>query len=289
MREYVPMAARDYREQWDDSETGGAPCASGRGCAERDYQGNPARGPRAFCDTDRRYAGRVIRQLPETYTQLSFLLVPSGQQDERVSGSQEAPDAINTRVQAFMRLVILVAVSWEEQVRAVAGLSEIPAAAVRDGAALARACRLLGGYDDDRTGYLDTLLGLEPEAKRRPLPGSTRLLDLEPGTHVVIDQAGDAWENRERGGADAGREFLKLSGRARDMLGLSLQRRKITEVPCDGEGCGLRTLVQREAIGGGWEPVVRCTHCPQTYIGAGFEFLIARVYRAQAAALNQAS
>lgn len=280
---------RDNREDWDDSGTGGRPCACGKQCAERDYQGNPARGPRAFCDTDRRYIGRVIRQFPETYTRLSFLLVPGGQQAERVSGSQEAPDAVNTRVQAFMREIILVAVSWEEQVRAVASLSEIPATAVRDGAALARACRLLGGHDDDRAGYLDTLLSLEPEGKRRPLPGAKMLLDLEPGSHIIIDQAGDAWENRERDGTDAGLEFLRLNARARDMLGLSPQKRRITEVPCDGEGCGQRTLVQREAIAGGWEPVVRCTNCPQTYIGTQFELLMGRVYQAQQKALSKAS
>lgn len=271
------MGARDNREEWDDSETGGMPCACAKSCAERDYQGNPARGPRAFCDTDRRYIGRVIRQFPETYTRLSFLLVPGGQQAERISGSQEAPDAVNTRVQAFMREIILVAVSWEEQVRAVASLSEIPTAAVRDGAALARACRLLGGHDDDRTGYLGTLLSLEPEDKRRPLPGSKMLIDLEPGSHIIIDSAGDAWENRERGGTDAGREFLKLNGRARDMLGLSLQRRRVA-VRCDG--CDQMTLKQREALGGGWEPVIRCTNCPEVYIGTRFELITGREYQA---------
>lgn len=271
------MAARGNWEDWDDSESGGTPCACGRSCAERDYQGNPARGPRAFCDTDRRYIGRVIRQLPETYTRLSFLLPPGSQASERVSGSKEPPAAVNVQVDAFMRETILIAVSWEEQVRAVAGLSLIPQDAVRDGAALSRASQLLGGHDDDRTGFLDTLLSLEPEPKRRPLPGSRKLADCEPGSHIVIDASGDAWENRERGGTDAGLEFLRLHGRARAMLGLSLQRRRVA-VPCDG--CDHMTLIQREAVGGGWEPVVRCTNCPETYIGAHFELLMGREYQA---------
>ena len=279
---------RDDWGEWDDSGTGGQPCACARSCAERDYQGNPARGPRAFCDTDRAHIWHVIRGLPETYTRLSFLLPPAGQQDERVSGSREAPAAVNVQVEAFMREIILVAVSWEEQVRATASLTAIPEGAVRDGAALSRACGLLAGTREGSTGYLDTLLGLEPEAKRRPLPGSRKLADCEPGSLIVIDSAGDAWQNRELGGTDAGLEFLRVNGRARTMLGLNLQKRRITEVPCDGENCGLRTLVQREAVGGGWEPVVRCTACPQTYIGPQFELLMGRVYAAQVEALKHA-
>lgn len=279
------MAARDYREDWDDSETGGTPCACGRTCAERDYQGNPARSPRAFCDTDRRYIGRVIRQLPETYTRLSFLLPPGGRRDQRVTGSREPAAALNLQAEAFMREIILITLSWEEQVRAVARLSETPAA-VRDGAALARACQLLAGHDDDRTGYLDTLLSLEPEAKRRPLDGAARLTGLEPDPHAVTDQAGDAWENRELGGTEAGLEFLKIHGRARAMLGLSAGRRRVA-VPCDG--CDTLTLVQREAIGGGWEPVIRCTSCPEVYIGTRFELIAAREYQATLKARDKAS
>lgn len=280
------MAARENWEDWDDSETGGTPCACGRSCAERDYQGNPQRGPRAFCDTDRHYTGAVIRQLPETYAQVSLLLAKTGQEEERVSGSREAPVPVNLDAEAFMRHVILVTLSWEDQVRAAARLS-VPPDRVRDGAALARACQLLGGRDYDRTGYLDTLLSLEPESKRRPVPGSKRVADLEPGSHLVIDASGDAWENRDRDGTDAGLEFLRLHGRARGMLGLSLQRRRVNEVPCDG--CDGKTLVQREAIAGGWEPVVRCTACPRSYIGAQFELLMGRVYEAQVKALGKAS
>jgi hypothetical protein len=293
------MAARDY---WGDDEQGANPCACGRNCAERDYQGNPARGPRAFCETDRRYIGRIIRGLPETYTQVSFLLAKSGQQEEKVSGSREAPVPVSLDPESFMRHMMLVALSWEEQVRSVASLSNPDTCRAcdgeganadgrecgpclgegvirtRPGAALQRASELLGGYDDDRTNYLDTLLSLEPELKRRPLPGAKKLADCEPGAMIFIDAAGDAWENAERGGIFAGLEFVKLNGRARSMLGLSRGRRRVL-VPCDG--CDSATLVQREAIGGGWEPVIRCTNCPETYIGAHFELLMGREYQAQ--------
>ncbi len=266
------MTGRSYRDEWDDKESGGTPCACGRTCAEGDYAGNARIGPRSFCDTDRGHIGAVIRGLPETYVELRLKLAKSQQREERVSGSREAPAPLDLEVEAFMRHIILVAVSWEEQVRATASLSAIPDGNARDGAALARACRLLGG----EPGYLGALLSLDAEVKNRPVPGSRQLRELEPGTVIRIDSAGDAWQKREMDGTAAGLEFLALNGRARAMLGLSLRRRRVA-VRCDG--CDALTLVQREALGGGWERVVRCTACPQTYIGSEFELLKGREYK----------
>jgi hypothetical protein len=273
----------DLADQWDDSDSGGVSCACGRGCAEGDYAGNPKVGPRAFCETDATHIGSAIRALPEMYVELRLKLAKSQQQEERVSGSREAPTPLDLRVEAFMRHVILVAVSWEEQVRAAADLSQ-PDGRVRDGIALARACRLLGGDSPSRTGHLSTLLMLEPEDKNRPLPGSVMLRELEPGSSVRIDDAGDAWQKREMGGADAGLEFLALNGHCRSLLGLTLQRRRVP-LRCDardGDGrlCGQLTLVQREALAGGWEPVVRCTACGRAHIGEAFELLMVRWFEA---------
>jgi hypothetical protein len=307
------MSARDY---WEDDDEGGTSCACDRQCAERDYQGIPRRGPRAFCDTDRAYVGVAIRNLPETYVLLRGLLVPSMQQEEHVSGSREAPVPVNLDVQAFMRTIVHVACGWEEQVRAVAGLSDpdtCPAcggegavngagcapcqgngkARTRDGAALQRACRLLagtgrrdsGGYDD--TGYLDTLLSLSAESKERFVPPTRKVGDLEPGTFLRVDSSGDAWAETEMDGTAAGLEFLRLNGRARGMIGFTRQRRRITEVPCDG--CRGKGLVQWEAKSGGWEPVVRCNLCPYSYTGAQYDLLMGRVYQAQLEALAKAS
>lgn len=282
------------REQWDDSDQGSQACACGRQCAERDYQGNAARGPRAFCETDRRHIGQAIRALPEAYVQLHGLLAPSSQQEEHVSGSREAPVPLNVHAEAFMREIVHVACGWENTVRQVARLSRPdPRLTVRDGPALDRACRLLAGtgrrdpdgYPD--TGYLDTLLALAPAVARRFANPTARLRDLEPGTVIEIDQAGDAWQDTEMDGTAAGLEFLRLNGRARGMIGLTRQRRRITEVPCDG--CRGKTLVQAEAKAGGWEPVVRCTACPTSYTGAAYDLLMGRAYRAQLEALGQAS
>lgn len=296
------------REYWDDSESGGTACACGRHCAERDYQGNPARGPRAFCETDRSHIGAAIRGLPQAYAELSLRLAKSGQQDERVSGSREAAVPVDLETETFMRHIVLVTLTWEEIVRSAFSLSnpdlclscagdgerdgrQCPACQgsgvirSRDGVALQRACVLLGGEDDDRTGYLGPLLSLEAGQVIRPVPGSKRLAELKPGTVISIDSAGDAWEQGEMDGTGAGLEFLALNGRARGMLGLSRQRRRVAEVPCDG--CRGKTLVQSEAKAGGWEPVVRCTACPTAYTGAAYDLLMARVYQVQLEALER--
>lgn len=295
----------DQGDGWDDDETAGRPCACGRDCAERDYQGNPQRGPRPFCRTDEVHVGAVIRGLPERYTELSLRLVPSGQQDERVSGgSREAPAPLDLEVQAHMRHLVLVAVTWEWAVRDAAGLSQpdlcpacdgygaITAGQVtaacdtchgdgmvssRDGVVLQRACRLLAGQDGGRPGYLVTLLSLPPLRVTRPVPGNRAIRDLAPGSVIRVDSSGDAWEEVDADGTAAGLEFLRVNGRVRAMLGLSLQKRRVP-VRCDG--CQQLTLTQREAAGGGWEDVARCSNCPQAYIGDEFTGLMTRWYQA---------
>jgi hypothetical protein len=266
-------------DRYDDDE-GAVPCATGRHCAERDYQGNPGLGPRAFCATDEGRIADAIAGLPETYAQLRLLLPVTGQQEERVTGSREAPVPVNLDVQAFMRQVVHVTCSWEDQVRAAVSLSDLPEGRRRDGVALAQACRTLNAH-------LTALLSLPAEDKARFEPPSRKLGELPPGSVVQIDSAGDAWVMAAMDGTAAGLEFLQLHGRARGMLGLTRQRRRITEVPCDG--CRAKTLVQSEAKAGGWEPVVRCTACPMSYTGASYDLLMGRVYQAQLEALSKAS
>jgi hypothetical protein len=85
-------------------------------------------------------------------------------------------------------------------------------------------------------------------------------------------------------GTAAGLEFLALNGKARGMLGLTRQRRRITEVPCDG--CRAKFLEQQEAKAGGWEPVIRCKMCSTMYVGAAYDLLVGRIYKAQLEALE---
>ena len=308
--------ARDggYSDQWDDSESGGVPCACGKHCAEADYVGNPSRGPRAFCETDRARIASVIKRLPETYAELSLKLVKSQQQEERVSGSREAPVPVDLDVQAFMRHIVLVALTWEDLVRGAANLSDPDlcpecegegsaegwdcqacegsgVVKSRDGAALKRACDLLGGRDGKGDGHLTALLALEPSDTLRPVKGSTKLAELEPGSVIRIDSSGDAWQRREMDGTAAGVEFLKLHSRARGILGLAPRTRRVAaRCETDGGGCGsIGTIKQREAPGGDWEAVARCTACPKVYAGADFEDLMGREFQAVQRAERNAS
>jgi len=251
----------------------------------------------------------VIERLPETYAELSLKLVKSQQQEEKVSGSREAPVPVDLEVQAFMRHIVLVALTWEDLVRAVARLSdpdECPecegegilegwdcqacqgtgSVKSRDGAALRRACELLGGQHGRGDGHLSELLALGPSDTLRPVKGSAKLAELEPGSVIRIDSSGDAWQRREMDGTAAGVEFLKLHSSARGMLGLAPRSRRVA-VRCEttGGGCGsFGTIKQRETPGGDWESVARCSECPKVYIGDEFENLMGREFAAVQAA-----
>lgn len=259
------------QEEAEAEAESGQPCARGPQCADADYQGNPRMGPRPFCERDEAWIGKTIAGLPETYVRLRMLLARSQQREERVSGSREAPLPLATDIDAFMREIVHVTFSWEEQVCAVASLSDHPDGHRRDSVALAGACATLARR-------LTTLLALAPEVKIRYVPVSV-LYEADLDFRIWWDTAGDAWAETTLDGTDAGLEFLRISGRARGMLGLNRGRRRITEVPCDD--CKSLTLVQWEGRDGGWDPVIRCTSCPNAYVGARFELLMGRVYKVQ--------
>jgi hypothetical protein len=263
--------------QRDAAEETGDPCACGIRCAERDHEGNAKRCPRPFCDTDTKRVADVIRDMPETYARLRAQLGRTGAAEERVSGSREAPVPLDLQTEAFMREIVHVTCSWEDQVRAVARLSDLPDGPRRDAVALAQACRTLHAH-------LNTLLALSAEDKLRHVPLKDVTEAITEGCTVTWDTAGEAWAYRLLGGKDAGLEFLALHSRAGGMLGLGRERRRVTEVPCDG--CGARTLVQWGAKGGGLEPRISCTACSVSYAGASYDLLLGRVYQAQMKALN---
>jgi hypothetical protein len=229
----------------------------------------------------------AIRGLPETYARLRLRLAACEQAGERVSGSREAPIPLATDVEAFMAHIVYVTLRWEEYVRAEARLAELPDGRRRDGVALAAASLTL-------QRHLSTLLALGAYRVWRPA-GWARADEIvaEHGDAphwqiLVYDLADQPWEARTMDGTAAGLEFLAINGQARGTLGLSRQRRRITEVRCDL--CkGKATLVQYEARDGGWEPRVRCTACPNAYVGAAYDLLMGRVYQAQLDALATAS
>jgi hypothetical protein len=266
-----------------DTEEQGEPCARGPRCAGRDYRGNPKRGPRSFCHTDHTRIRDAIAELPQNYATLWLMLPASDQpgETEHVSGSRDAPVPVDLDIDFFLREIVLVTRTWEEQVRAAAHLSATPEDRRRDAFALTTASQAL-------TRHLDTLLALPviDDMPRYVPPGKIREAYANDAV-VWTDEAGDTWTYKRMDGTAAGLEFLDLHGRIRAKLGLTRQRRRIKEVPCDQ--CTARTLVQYEARTGGWEPVVRCTNCPNAYIGSRYELLMGRVYQVQVQALDQAS
>lgn len=284
---YDFRAAETLRDTAADT---GDPCARGNLCAGRDYQGNPARSPRPFCDKDRAWIVRSIEDLPGDYATIRDQLLPrSTQHEQRVSGSKEPPLPLAADVQAFMRELVHVAVSWEEHVRTANRLSGIPAERRRDEIALWKACEILAGH-------VDSLIAL-PACEVTRYASPARLKEIEDETTaaelagtdpaetwVRWDKAGDAWEYTTMTGVEAAPELLALHGRARAMLGLNRQRRRITEVCCDS--CGARSLFQREGAAGGWDPEVRCENCPDVYTGDRYILLMGRVYEAQVEALD---
>lgn len=281
-------------------ESAGQPCARGHRCEERDYQGNPKYGPRAFCETDARSIRQDILALPMHYAALRGLLAYASQAGERVSGSKEPPIPLAADVEAFMREIVHVTCSWEDAVRAAARLADPPEGRRRDGVMLGDAVRTLAGeyrrkadgHHEMIGGHFGTLMSLESQHMRRAI--TRRRVEeiieeegdaIDPG-RVIWDVSGQPWEALDMDGTAAGLEFLALNGRARGMLGLSRQRRSITEVRCDT--CKGKTLVQYEGRDGGWEPVAKCTNCPEVYSGQRFDWLMRRVYEAQVEALDAA-
>ena len=68
----------------------------------------PASAPARSAPPTTSHIGAAIREFPQVYAELSLRLAKTGQQEERVSGSREAPVPVDLDVQAFMRHVLLV-------------------------------------------------------------------------------------------------------------------------------------------------------------------------------------
>jgi hypothetical protein len=260
-----------WQEEQAEAEEAGTPCARESQCTDADYQGNAILCPRSFCEKDEAWIRRILTEMPETYTRMRMLLARSQQQEERVSGSREAPIPLATDIDMFMRQIVLVTCGWEETVRAVGSLSDYPEGRRRDAVQLATASRTLAAH-------LTILLSLGPCDVTR-LITFEQALETSPEDEVRYNTAGEPILHTTMDGTAAGLEFIRLSGRARGMQGLNRGRRRITEVPCDD--CQATTLVQWEARDGGYEPVIRCTNCPNAYIGTRFELLMGRIYRIQ--------
>ncbi|MBR8743739.1 hypothetical protein [Nocardiopsis sp. MG754419] len=188
----------------------------------------------------------ALTALSDHYTELGHLLRektrnPGG---ERVHTSRPEPlSPSDLEVDRFMVTMHDVLLSWEERVRAAAGLqpSTTDISWERRPAVISRACGLL-------SRFVLGLISLEEEPMRRALtlqdPGNLP----EDVLGVVRPDYVDPYP--ELAGADAGREVLWLHRRAQTMTDQTIRTLTLDGVPCPH--CELMMLTRRSGDNGVW-------------------------------------
>jgi hypothetical protein len=267
------------------------PSSPDRRCARGEHCGNAAITPAGarepdwaladlpYCHRCASAVGRALDAMPERYVYLRTHIGDkgAGKQQDRVAGSREAPTPLRLDVDALIRDMVLILVSWHERVAAAEGLAypvtdggHDLSRFRRDEVAIPAAVAVL-------TPRLDTVLQFGPSATMRPLPvgparddqhrlvrdpdgkivTEVRGLDRYPGaTGVVHPLAGWASVNVDLDGAAFGREIFWLSWMTRRLLGETIPPpERLDGIPC--KGCDLLTLIVCP------EPVYRseCTEC----------------------------
>jgi hypothetical protein len=225
-------------------------CARGSHCraATITPEGHPtpAFTSRAFCDPCAADITHALQQLPDQYKELGHLLREKNRHTtaEKVSISRpEPPSPLDLGVDRLMVNLGDLLVSWEERVRAVAGLDPAPTNVSwgQRPTMIRRACGVLARF-------VPTLIGLSPEPMRRVL--TTEDLGKLPDDvlGVVRPEYVDAYP--ELSGADAGREILWLHRRAETVTGQTVKTVTLDGVPCPA--CGLMMLTRRAGDDAVW-------------------------------------
>ncbi|MFG2001715.1 hypothetical protein ACGFNU_21445 [Spirillospora sp. NPDC048911] len=252
-------------------------CARGDHCAARTTTVEagqritvPAQTYRALCDADRTHVLNCLDELPGLYSELRARIGDKSRSDgPRVSGGgKTAPVILNLAVDALLRHINTVVLSWDERVRVVAGFSDL-AAATTD-TATTTGCVLLARH-------VDTLLGLpaEPMSRRRDLTQAEHLpLDA---TGLVHPEAGWVEYNTNLTGADAGLELLALHHRCLRMLGHTPQHHDLI-TPC--WECDERSLRRHDGTAG-LADHVECMRCREQYLGSRLSALMVEEEQAQ--------
>jgi hypothetical protein len=251
----------------DPDTDGQRPCALEGRCGQRDHQGQPKLGPRAFCSTDRDLIARSLAWLPTAYVMLHQMLGETGTgQGEKVTSSRTPRLPINVEADTLMTDMAGLLDEWAVRVRDVAQLYQVPA----EHAKLQREAVILNAAVSTLSAHLDALLALPPSPMVR---------------FLTLDQAADlnAWpaplgdgvrrHHPELDGADAGIEILHLHRRARNLLGLN-PRHVDLPVPC--WECGLKT-VRRWDGSAGLEDQAECSNpnCRAVYTSDRYVRLLA--------------
>lgn len=264
---------------WAEDDTAARPCARGSHCANRNAAGEPALGPRTFCDTDRHHIDLCIEDIPQHYVALYQRLADKPQSSGgRVSGSRTPPVPPNLAVDTLMTHIVHIVASWNERVCAVANLTSPGTDASRRqraGVALTRMCRIL-------TAHLDALLALPPEPVVRYLPiHAAAQLAAAGVTGRVHPAAGYAEVYQDLSGADAGLELSSLNHRCRATLGYTPQHEDLL-VPCFEPDCGQR-MVRRYDGATGLDDYAECRSCKAQYTAGRYTLLMAQVEAMQRA------
>ncbi|OLT13033.1 hypothetical protein BJF79_03800 [Actinomadura sp. CNU-125] len=251
-------------------------CARGIHCAARTTtieDGEritiPAQTYRTFCDVDRDRIADVLTDLPARYAELAARIGERRRSDgPRVSGGgRTAPIPINTAVDALLRTVEEIVLSWDERVRDVARLTDLTAA--NRAAAIPVACGMLAAH-------VDVLLTLDPETM-------ARTMDLAHIEHLPEDVSGwvrsGGWVlyNVDLGAEHAGVELLNLHHRTLKMLGYTPQHHPLI-TPC--WECGERGLRRHDGTAG-LADHVECLNCREQYLGGRLNRLMVEEDEAQ--------
>jgi hypothetical protein len=258
-----------------DTDDGQRPCALEGRCAERDHQGQPKPGPRAFCGSDHAIIGRSLAWLPEAWVRLHGMLGEKGTgRGEKVSSTPTPSAPYNFEVDALLTDMVGLLDEWAVRVRDVAQLYQVPtehAKAQRDAVIVEAAVKTLAAH-------LDALLALPPAPMERFLT-LDQAADLNAWPAPLGD--GDRRHEPELDGADAGIEILHLHRRARYLLGLNP---KHVDLPVPCWECGLKT-VRRWDGSAGLEDQAECSNpnCRAVYTSDRYVRLLADAAQQQQA------
>lgn len=253
-------------------------CARGDRCAARTTTAGPAgeriivpaQTYRTFCDPCRDRIRDVLNDLPARYNELRDRIGDKGRTDgPRVSGGGRTPPVpINLGVDALLRQVEEIILSWDEHVRIIARLADL--AAPTRGHAVTTACQML-------TEHVDTLVGVEGVDMARTMDLARHEYLPDDATGWVHPDAGWIEYNATLNGGEAGREVLNLHHRSLKVLGRTpLHHDLIT--PC--WVCGERALRRHDGTAG-LADHVECLRCREQYLRSRLRSLMVEEEQAQ--------
>lgn len=195
--------------------------------------------PRAFCESDRNEVDAKLPELPELWAWLAASIGDPAKSTMalRVPFGPSVP--IRVDVDALMRLIVDVLVSWHGRVAEVKQLTP-------PDLGYARAVALTKGWMFARNSaltlerHLSVLLSLDYAKMSRPAP----IINVMPGTDLpdTITTNG-AYETHELDGAWAGNEILRVHHLCRQAVGATEPKpERLAGVPCRRRSCDAFTL-----------------------------------------------